>query len=156
MAYSEMEGIPKPMDPHQWKGKAQITKFWQDVFSIIDSAGLCIFFAFRNLLRPELEIYPDGILEYLNAVTGAEYSLAELMKVGERTLNAERIFLLRAGFSGKDDALPERLTQEPFAEGPAKGKVVHLKEMLAEYYEARGWTKDGVPTEAKQRELGLK
>ena len=156
MAYAEMVGIPKPVDPHEWKGKAKLTKFWQDVFSIIDSAGLCIFFAFRNLLRPELDIYPDGILEYLNAVTGAEYSLAELMKAGERTLNAERMFLIHAGFSGKDDALPERLTREPFADGPAKGKVVHLKEMLADYYEARGWNADGVPTEAKQKELGLK
>jgi len=156
MAYAEMVGIPKPVDPHEWKGKAKLTKFWQDVFSIIDSAGLCIFFAFRNLLRPELDIYPDGILEYLNAVTGAEYSLAELMKAGERTLNAERMFLIHAGFSSKDDALPERLTREPFADGPAKGKVVHLKEMLADYYEARGWNADGVPTEAKQKELGLK
>ena len=122
MAYPEMVGIPKPIDPHEWKGKAKLTKFWQDVFSIIDSAGLCLFFAVRNLLRPELEIYPDGILEYLNAATGAEYSLAELMKAGERTLNAERVFLIRAGFGRKDDSLPERLTGEPFTAGPSQGR----------------------------------
>jgi len=156
MAYPEMVGIPKPIDPHEWKGKAKLVKFWQDVFSIIDSAGLCLFFAVRNLLRPELEIYPDGILEYLNAVTGAEYSLEELMKAGERTLNAERMFLVNAGFSRKDDALPKRLTHEPFSEGPAKGKVVHLEEMLEEYYQVRGWTAEGIPTEAKKKELGLK
>jgi aldehyde:ferredoxin oxidoreductase len=156
MAYPEMVGIPKPLDPHEWKGKARLVKFWQDVFSIIDSAGLCLFFAVRNLLRPELEIYPDGILEYLNAVTGAEYSLEELMKAGERTLNAERMFLVNAGFSRKDDALPKRLTHEPFSEGPAKGKVVHLEEMLEEYYQVRGWTSDGIPTDAKKKELGLR
>ena len=156
MAYPEMVGIPKPIDPHEWKGKAKLTKFWQDVFSIIDSAGLCLFFAVRNLLRPELEIYPDGILEYLNAATGAEYSLAELMKAGERTLNAERVFLIRAGFGRQDDALPERLTGEPFSSGPSQGKVSHLEEMLAEYYQARGWNSEGVPTDAKLKELGLR
>ncbi len=155
MAYCEMVGIPKPADPHEWKGKGKLVKLWQDVFSIIDSAGLCIFFCIRNLLRPELEILPDGILEYLNAVTGAEYSLEELMKAGERVLNAERMFLVNAGFSRKDDSLPKRLLQEPFAEGPAKGKVVHLDEMLDEYYEARGWSKEGIPSAAKLKELGL-
>ncbi len=156
MAYCEMVGIPKAIDPHEWKGKARLVKLWQDVFSLIDSAGLCIFFAARNLLRPELEIYPDVILEYLNAVTGAEYSLDELVKAGERTLNAERMFLIRAGFSRKDDTLPHRLTHEPLTEGPAKGKVSHLEEMLEEYYQERGWTREGIPTESKLKELGLK
>jgi len=156
MAYCEMVGIPKAIDPHEWKGKARLVKFWQDVFSLIDSAGLCIFFAGRNLLRPELEIYPDLILEYLNAVTGAEYSLDELVKAGERILNAERMFLVRAGFSRKDDTLPRRLTHEPLKEGPAKGKVSHLEEMLEEYYQERGWTREGIPTEGKLKELGLR
>ncbi len=155
MAYCEMVGIPKLIDPHEWNGKARIVKLWQDVFSIIDSSGFCIFFAVRNLLRPELEVLPDGILEYLNAVTGAGYTLDELVRAGERTLNAERLFLARAGFSRKDDSLPRRLTEEPFSDGPAGGKIVHLHEMLDEYYRERGWSRDGIPTEAKLKELGL-
>jgi len=156
MAYCEMVGIPKPIDPHEWKGKARLVKLWQDVFSVIDSAGLCIFFTVRNLLRPELEILPDGILEYLNAVTGAEYTVEELVKAGERIWNAERMFLVQAGFSRQDDTLPRRLTHEPLASGPAEGRVVHLAEMLEEYYQERGWTREGVPTPAKLKELGLK
>jgi aldehyde:ferredoxin oxidoreductase len=156
MGYCEMVGFPKPVDPHEWKGKARLVKLWQDVFSLIDSAGLCIFFASRNLLRQELEFHPDGILEYLNAVTGAEYSLDELVKAGERILNAERMFLIRAGFSRKDDTLPRRMTHEPLTEGPAKGRVSHLEEMLEEYYRERGWTPEGIPTESKLKELGLK
>lgn len=155
MAYCEMVGIPKPVDPHEWKGKGRLVKFWQDVFSVIDSAGLCIFFTVRNLLRPELEIFPDGILDYLNAVTGAEYSMDELVKAGERVWNAERLFLVRAGFSRKDDTLPHRLTHEPLPDGPAKGKVVHLEEMLDEYYQERGWSRTGIPEEAKLKELEL-
>jgi aldehyde:ferredoxin oxidoreductase len=155
MAYCEMVGIPKLIDSHEWKGKARIVKIWQDVYSVIDSAGLCIFFTVRNLLRPELEIFPDGILEYLNAVTGAGYTMDELLKAGERILNAERMFLVKAGFSRKDDSLPHRLIHEGFLEGPAKGRVVHLEEMLEEYYKERGWDREGIPTEAKLQELGL-
>ncbi len=155
LAYCELIGIPTLIDPHEWKGKARIVKMWQDVFAIIDSAGLCIFFCVRNLLRPVLEFQPDGILDYLNAVTGAEYTLDELTKAGERILNAERTFLLKAGFSRRDDTLPTRLTHEPLPEGPAKGLICHLEEMLDEYYLERGWSRDGIPTEAKLKELGL-
>jgi aldehyde:ferredoxin oxidoreductase len=155
LAYCELIGIPTLIDPHEWKGKARIVKMWQDVFAIIDSAGLCIFFCVRNLLRPVLEFQPDGILDYLNAITGAEYTLDELTKAGERILNAERTFLLRAGFSRRDDTLPTRLTHEPLPEGPAKGLICHLEEMLDEYYLERGWSRDGIPTEAKLKELGL-
>jgi aldehyde:ferredoxin oxidoreductase len=156
MGYCEMVGIPKPVDPHEWKGKGKLVKLWHEVFSIFDASGLCMFFAGRNLVRPELEIYPDGILEYLNAVTGAEYSMDELMKAGERILNAERVFLVRAGFSSKDDSLPSRLTEEPHTSGPSAGKVVHLEEMKDEYYRERGWDENGMPTDKKLKELGLK
>lgn len=155
MAYCEMVGIPKPVDPHEWKGKGQLVKFWQDVFAIIDAVGLCIFFAVRNLLRPELKIFPDRILEYLKAATGAEYSMEALLKSGERIFNAERIFLVKAGFRKGDDSLPARLTKEPLTQGPTQGKVVHLDKMLVEYYKERGWDEEGIPSPAKLRELGL-
>jgi len=154
-AYFELLGVPTLIDPLEWEGKARLVKIWQDLFCIIDSAGLCVFFAVRNLVKQELEAPPEGILAYLNAAAGAGYTLEELIKAGERISNAERLFLIGAGFSRKDDSLPPRLTQEPLPEGPAKGSVCHLDEMLGEYYQIRGWTPDGIPTEDKLRELGL-
>ena len=70
-------------------------------------------------------------------------------------MNAERLFLVKAGFNRREDALPERLLKEPVPEGPSQGHVVHLEQMLEEYYQARGWTPDGIPTAAKLQELGL-
>ncbi len=154
-AYFELFGIPKPVDPHQWQGKAKITKAFQDLSAVIDAAGLCIFFAVRNLAGKELDVPPIGILQYLNAATGADYTLEELMAAGERIINAERLFLANAGFSRKDDSLPRRLTKEPLPNGPAKGKVCHLDEMLDEYYDAQNWTADGIPTSERLRELDL-
>ena len=71
--------------------------------------------------------------------------MEELETAGERIVNAERLFLVRAGFSRKDDTLPPRMTSEPMPDGPAKGLVCHLEEMLDVYYRLRNWTDDGIP-----------
>ncbi len=154
-AYCELFGVPEFMDPHQWEGKGKVTKAYQDLSAIIDSAGLCIFFAVRNLAAKNLGVAPVGILEYMNAATGASYTLEELMQAGERIINAERLFLIRAGFTKKDDSLPKRLTEEQAPTGPAKGMVCHLDEMLEEYYHLRGWTHDGIPKKEVLGRLGL-
>lgn len=155
-AYFELFAVPESMDPHVWEGKAKVTKAFQDLSAIIDSAGLCIFFAVRNLAAKDLGVAPTGILEYLNAATGIEYTLEELMAAGERIINLERLFLAEAGFTKKDDSLPDRLTRTPAPTGPAKGMVCHLDEMLEEYYEAQGWSQDGIPGDPVIERLGLK
>ncbi|WP_457577738.1 aldehyde ferredoxin oxidoreductase C-terminal domain-containing protein [Desulfomarina sp.] len=154
-AYFELFGIPKSSDPLEWKGKARPTQAFQDHSAIIDSAGLCIFFTVRNLVEKDLDIAPTGILEYMNAVTGADYTLEELSEAGQRIINAERMYLVKAGFSRKEDSLPKRLTEEPMPAGPAEGHVCHLEEMLDEYYKVREWTPDGIPTTEKLASLGL-
>lgn len=53
------------------------------------------------------------------------------------------------------DTLPPRLLREELPSGPAKGKVAELQVMLADRYEARGWTAQGDPTDAKFQELRL-
>ena len=54
-----------------------------------------------------------------------------------------------------DDKLPYKMMQEPLPEGPGKGKVVELEKMLPEFYAARGWDENGIPTKEKLAELGL-
>jgi aldehyde:ferredoxin oxidoreductase len=154
-AYFELFGIPEPMDPHQWEGKAAPTISFQNLSAIIDAAGLCIFFAVRNLAEKKISVEPTGILQYLNAATGADYTLEELMHAGERIINAERQFLVKAGFSRKNDSLPQRLIETPMPKGPAKGNVCHLQPMLDEYYKKRNWTNNGVPTKEALEKLGL-
>ncbi len=147
MVFPEILSVPQKIDPFETEEKAGWVKTFQDLTAVVDSAGLCLFnvFAFGG---PE-------ILEYLKAATGVEMSLDELMKAGERIWNLEKIFNLKAGITGKDDRLPDRLLKEPMPGGPAKGKVVELGKMLPEYYELRGWDKEGVPTKEKLKELGL-
>jgi aldehyde:ferredoxin oxidoreductase len=81
----------------------------------------------------------------------------EILACGERIWNLERLFNLREGLDPEsEDTLPKRLLEEPIPEGPAKGKVNRLKEMLPEYYNLRGWDKKGLPTETKLEELDLR
>jgi aldehyde:ferredoxin oxidoreductase len=84
-----------------------------------------------------------------------DFTSDDLMKVGERTWNVERLYNLREGYTKADDTLPPRMLAEPVAEGPSKGHTVRLEGMLEEYYQFRGWDENGVPKEAKLKELGL-
>jgi aldehyde:ferredoxin oxidoreductase len=60
------------------------------------------------------------------------------------TDNARR-FNLREGLTPADDRLPKRFHTEAL---PESGKVVteeQMEQMLAEYYQVRGWDSEGRP-----------
>lgn len=154
-AYYEVFGSPMKLDPFTIDDKPRLVKAWQDLSCIIDSAGLCIFYVMRYLVNKTLIAEPEPIMNYLNAVTDADYTLEELMDAGARIFNAERKFLANAGFTKKDDILPPRLTKEPMPDGPGKGQVNRLDEMLDVYYELRGWTEDGIPKKETLERYGL-
>ncbi len=143
----EVFGIPKKMDPFVTAGKPEVSKVFQDVTAFVDSTGICLFTTFG--------IGAEDIQPMLEHATGAGYTLEECLRVGERVWNLERLFNLKAGLSGKDDTLPPRILHEGIPEGPAKGMVGKLHEMLPEYYHLRGWDAAGVPTRKKLRELAL-
>jgi aldehyde:ferredoxin oxidoreductase len=154
-AYIEILGVPMLIDPLTWEDKPQIVKDWQDVFAVIDSAGLCVFFSVRNYVTPTRDIRPEGIRRLLNAATGADYALDDLVRAGERIFNAERLFLVKAGFGVKDDSLPPRIVKEPMPVGPARGQVCELDRMLPDYYRLRGWDEEGRPLPEMLKGLGL-
>ena len=134
-------------DPFVTEGKAQLTKGLQDETCIFDNAGICLFLL--------VTLWTKEVLQQLEPATGAGYTMESIRLAGERTWNIERLFNLKAGLTGKDDNLPKRLLEEPLPEGPGKGHVNKLHEMLPEYYKLRGWDKDGIPTQEKLKELGL-
>jgi aldehyde:ferredoxin oxidoreductase len=140
-------GIRGEIDPLMTEGKAPLVKQFQDGSAVFDSAGLC-----RLLL---LGVWIDDIIPLLETATGNSYREEDLLSLGERIWNLERLFNINAGFSGADDTLPRRMLEEPMPEGPARGQVCKLQEMLPEYYTIRGWSDQGVPTEEKKVSLGL-
>jgi aldehyde:ferredoxin oxidoreductase len=140
---------PPSADPKATKGKAESVKqLSEETNAIWDSTGVCRFLGWA--------LTPDNIFEMVNAATGLRYeNLSALLEVGERINNLTRAFNVREGLSKKDDTLPYRLLKEPLPDGPCKGQVVRLEEMLTEYYKLCGWDAEGKPTKEKLTELGL-
>ncbi len=135
------------MEDQSGKGKAVPTKESQDRVAMMDSTGLCLFVTAAW-----------GVEEFCKQIDAAcegDWTEERLLESGERTWNLERQFNLAAGLTRADDTLPKRLLEVPAPGGTAKGKVCELDIMLPEYYEARGWSKDGVPTKKTLARLGL-
>ncbi|MPN47924.1 hypothetical protein SDC9_195528 [bioreactor metagenome] len=80
------------------------------------------------------------------AFTGKTITDKEMWNIAEKILNLERAFnTIHAGFTRKDDYLPERIMEEPLNVGPFKGEYMDREKfdaMLDEYYEAQGLCKE--------------
>ena len=136
------------MDPHTPDGKSEWVVEEQNKSTAHDATGLCLFVGFAG---GGLETF----VPITAAATGVGYTVDSFVKIGERTWNLERLWNLKAGLTAADDSLPKRLLKEAHKTGPSKGVTVNLKAMLPIYYNERGWSKDGVPSEEKLMELGL-
>ncbi len=147
MVGAEVLGLPKLIDRFQYQGKASHVINNQNMAAVVDSLILCKFLVNA--------VADDFLARALSATTGIEYSTGDIHNIGERIWALERLYNLREGFTKADDTLPRRLLEEPVSSGPAKGWVVHLAPMLTEYYRARGWDANGVPTPATLKRLGL-
>jgi aldehyde:ferredoxin oxidoreductase len=135
------------------KGRGKLVRDMEDTYNLIDSFIVCKFS--RGTYYKEL---PDMAKLY-SLVTGFEMTPEELKRTGERINNLARLFNIREGLGREDDTLPYKVMHDPIPdEGPSKGAMVTQEELdllLDDYYEARGWTKEGLPTEAKLKELGM-
>ncbi|MBI4285087.1 MAG: hypothetical protein HY670_04190, partial [Chloroflexi bacterium] len=131
------------------EGVGEALKLGEDVTAVINSAEVCT----RS----------GGTFEFitraLSAATGVDFSVASLLRTGERIFNLEKAFNAREGLNRKHDnySVPEKFTTEPIAAGPFQGDVFfNLEELLDKYYTARGWdVATGLPTRARLTELGL-
>ncbi len=146
MISPEVLGLPQQLDRTVTDDKAVWAKTFQDLTAVIDSMGHCLFTSFAM-----------GAQEYtdlLNAATGTNHSVEEVLEIGDRIYNIERMFNKAAGMKPEDDRLPKRLLEEPISNGPSKGMVSQLPLTLPQYYEARGWV-NAFPTDETLKKLGL-
>jgi aldehyde:ferredoxin oxidoreductase len=140
-------GNPVKLDPFVTEQKAFWMKMLQDNTAVVDAAGICLF---SSMAMPS-----EMIAGMLNSVLGTNFDVPNMLLVGERIWNLERLFNNAAGLTRKDDSLPPRMLTEPLGEGPSKGHVVPLEIMLEEYYRERGWDAEGRPTPERLKMLSL-
>lgn len=96
-------------------------------------------------------------VDLLNSASGFDYTVEEFLRLGEVIWNLERIYNLNAGIDSSQDKLPD-ICFTPPPDLPADTKPLtrdDLKRLIADYYDIRGWTSDGIPTKEKLTSLGL-
>lgn len=130
------------------KNKGREIAEMENFMAVYDALGVCKFSRGIFLLNFE---------EILDAVTGRAYKEDELLIIGERICNLKHIFNIKAGWTKEDCKLPEKI-HKPIPKGVSKGSYIseeEEKEMLEDYFNARGWDKNGIPKKEKLKELGI-
>jgi aldehyde:ferredoxin oxidoreductase len=124
-----------------------LVKRYQDIAAVIDSLGLCNW--------PLMGLKFNNFVPMVNSCLDANFRADDLIMIGERIWNLERLFNKNAGFDPGNDKLPERFFKEPIPDGPAAGQVSRLDQMLGEYYNLRGWSENGQPRPETLKALDL-
>lgn len=132
-------------DRHAGAEKAANVARHQDWRTMQNALVMCFF----------VNVPPDDVAALVSAAVGRNYTVEDLLAVGERAWNLKRLINMRLGLTRADDCLPKPLL-EPLPDGGAAGYRIPFDEMLAAYDEARGWNPEtGAPLASTLRRLGL-
>jgi aldehyde:ferredoxin oxidoreductase len=100
--------MARKLDPLKPEGQVKVSRNAQIAMAAMDSIGLCILAAVA-LEAPEAGA---AFLRALSAKLGTPLGPDAIGQLGVRTLQVEREFNRRAGFTNKDDRLPEFFYKE--------------------------------------------
>ncbi len=141
-------GIDKVMDRFQSEGKAEMVMKSQNVMNLWEDLPLCKFSIFGG-------VQLHHISQWLKDINGWDLSVQDLIEVGERSFNLKRRLSVGWGISRKNDTLPLRNITHRVSDGGAGNHLPPFNIMLADYYEKRGWSKEGIPTEETLKRLKI-
>jgi aldehyde:ferredoxin oxidoreductase len=136
------------LEPFTYKDKAQLVVKLQNAQFAKFSMGVCDFWPIGS----------DTLGRLFEITYGGKWPRERVNKVGERIFNLQRMFNVMAGFTRKDDKLPERLHKEVLKDGAPKGIVMPkdaFEKAMDEYFSCRSWDEQGRPTIEKLKELNI-
>ena len=129
----EIKGV---IAPETIKGKAELLVDFEDRLTLMDTLILCRFYR---------DMYPwDRLGEIIEMTTGLKQDKAALRERAAEISTLIRCFNIREGLKPEDDNLPKRFYKESLKTGHVI-KEEELGTMLRDYYNLRGWHKNGVP-----------
>jgi len=105
-------GVGGSVDPLAPAGQIELSRNLQYATAAIDSTGMCLFVAFAVLDQPETF---QAMIDMVNAFHGLELTGDDITALGKKITKMERDFNEQAGFSKKDDRLPDYFKKEAFA-----------------------------------------
>jgi aldehyde:ferredoxin oxidoreductase len=116
---------------------------------LVNVTGLCMFSDYGLIPSPESD---KRLLGFFNAVTGWNYSLADLFKAAERIANIRHVFNLREGITElKWSVHPRIIGKPPQAIGPLAGVTSDLEAQIYWNLGALDW--DFVTTKPSKDKL---
>lgn len=127
----------------------------QHIRPAFDLLGCC------RLQMMELGFETENYAALYSTITGEHLTWDDLLAVSERVWTLTRMISAREikDFGRRFDYPPARFYEEPTPSGPNKGHCIGLKELdelLDAYYDARGWDRNGIPTDQTLARVGLK
>jgi aldehyde:ferredoxin oxidoreductase len=137
------------------RGKAKVVVHLQHIRPFFDTISSC------RLFWGEVDVTAEEHIDAIKLMTGwDDFTLDEALKLSDRIWNLNRAhYIERNGGPGRKYDYPNaRFYEEAVPSGPGKGARLTLADldvMLDEYYEARGWGKDGNPSREVLDDLGL-
>lgn len=146
---SEM-GCPEVKDPHAYSEKGEAHKYSSSFGHVVNSSGVC---QFGSVITPA-----TALPQYLSYAMGEEFTLNDIIEIGERIANLRMAFNLREGVRNKDNfKLPSRISGDPpLKKGPIAGVTIDNDAQVKAYFDAMGWNPDtGVPRRDVLERLGL-
>lgn len=105
-------GVGGKLDPLSKEGQVELSRNLQIATAAIDSTGMCLFIAFAAL--DDATCLP-ALIDMLNARFDIALTGDDVNNLGMSILKTERAFNMAAGFTSKDDRLPEFFNEEPIA-----------------------------------------
>jgi aldehyde:ferredoxin oxidoreductase len=134
--------------------KVRFALVTEHLYSFMDSVNVCQF-----VYGPAWHLFgAQQLVNTVQAVTGWDVTIEEILQVGERRLNMLRAFNAREGFTREDDKLPKKMTKA-LKGGRSDGfnfTPSELEKAKDTYYTLAGWdSASGTPTPEKLTELGL-
>lgn len=120
----------------------------EKVIKVWDETSIYHILLFCDFQIKHAKLSMKDVCNYYEALVGEEMSVERLLTITARTETLIRLYNNREGFTRADDTLPERCFTERIPDGPTKGILVEreaMNRMLDEYYELRGWDKNGIP-----------
>jgi aldehyde:ferredoxin oxidoreductase len=96
-------------DDRNPSGKARMSKDSQDLIGFIDTIGIC--FAVTDVANQD-NGGVEAMVNMVNAVYGWALTMADMLQYGKKVLQMEKAFNQKAGFTAKDNRLPEFMHTE--------------------------------------------
>lgn len=137
-----------PPGRYDYKGKGALFALLNRYLQVMNCVGLCMFSLLMG--RPPVQ-------EWINAATGWELRLEDLLRIGHRIQVLRQAFNLREGIRPGDFSLPPRAGGfPPLGKGPLRGITLDMQTMTQDYFRAMGYDETtGIPTRGMLEALGL-